>query len=249
MVCASQLEKLVYLIFADDAGSSGDNLQDKCAPFQVVCAIVMDDRSFATSENTMGVFARLGHAYDLQIAPNFEFHAHQLFRGRGTFAQWPSEQRLTIFRDCMSLLEAFGVPIIYGAVNKAKLRVEAYRSANPLDTSFRLCAQGIEEWFTRHAPHSLGLLILDECDDETKHRLKKSFRELRRRSFVDSKESEPNLSHLIDDIYFGNSADSIGIQLADMCGFLIARHLAGKQDSEHLYRIIASRIHGEVFPK
>ena len=50
-------------------------------------------------------------------------------------------------------------------------------------------------------------------------------------------------------MYFGDSADSIGIQAADMCAFLIRRHLAGKQESEWLYKIIEPLILGSVWPE
>jgi hypothetical protein len=47
-------------------------------------------------------------------------------------------------------------------------------------------------------------------------------------------------------MYFGDSADSIGIQMADMCAFLINRHLAEKQDSEWLFKIIEPLIYSEM---
>ena len=46
------------------------------------------------------------------------------------------------------------------------------------------------------------------------------------------------LAHIHDDMYFGDSAFSVGIQLADMCALLISRHLAGYGDSEELYQRI-----------
>jgi Protein of unknown function (DUF3800) len=57
------------------------------------------------------------------------------------------------------------------------------------------------------------------------------------------------LSNLIDDMYFGDSADSVGIQAVDMCAFLIRRHLAGKEDSEWLYKIIEPNVTGTVWPE
>jgi hypothetical protein len=54
---------------------------------------------------------------------------------------------------------------------------------------------------------------------------------------------------MVDDIYFGDSKDSLGIQIADMCGFIIRRHLSGKTDSEYLYDQIKDDIYlGKVAP-
>jgi hypothetical protein len=43
-------------------------------------------------------------------------------------------------------------------------------------------------------------------------------------------------------MYFGDSAHSVGIQLADICTFLICRHLEGKEDTEYLYKGIEPHI-------
>ena len=48
--------------------------------------------------------------------------------------------------------------------------------------------------------------------------------------------------HLHDGMYFGNSSESAGIQLTDMCCFIIHRHLEGKQDTEELYKSIEPQI-------
>lgn len=56
-------------------------------------------------------------------------------------------------------------------------------------------------------------------------------------------------SNLLDDMYFGDSADSVGIQAADMCAFLVRRHLAGKQDSEWPFKIIEPHISGSIWPE
>jgi hypothetical protein len=50
------------------------------------------------------------------------------------------------------------------------------------------------------------------------------------------------LVHLHDDMYFGSSKDSIGVQLADLCGYFIAKHLEGDAAGEGFYDIIKDRI-------
>lgn len=48
--------------------------------------------------------------------------------------------------------------------------------------------------------------------------------------------------HLHDDIYFGDSKNSIGIQLADLCGFVIRRHLEGDLAVAGFYDIMSNQI-------
>jgi hypothetical protein len=113
-----------------------------------------------------------------------------------------------------------------------------YGSANPVDICFRLCVQGVENWMGQFHPQELVLLISDDFQQkDVKAELRKSFRQLRKRfrrpvtSFV---------WRLHDEMYFGNSKDSIGIQLADLCGYFIAKHLEGDDDpaAEGFYELI-----------
>jgi hypothetical protein len=39
-------------------------------------------------------------------------------------------------------------------------------------------------------------------------------------------------------MYFGNSVDSIGIQIADLCAYFIRKHLDGDAVAEGFYNII-----------
>jgi len=41
----------------------------------------------------------------------------------------------------------------------------------------------------------------------------------------DSKESRSLLLNIHDGMYFGDSKESVGIQLADLCSYFIAKHL------------------------
>ena len=50
------------------------------------------------------------------------------------------------------------------------------------------------------------------------------------------------LAHLHDDMYFGDSKFSKGIQLVDICTLLIGRHLVGYSDTEDLYQQLSENI-------
>jgi hypothetical protein len=45
-----------------------------------------------------------------------------------------------------------------------------------------------------------------------------------------------------DDMYFGDSQYSIGIQLADLCSYFIARHLDGDAEIKGFYEMIDPHI-------
>ncbi len=50
------------------------------------------------------------------------------------------------------------------------------------------------------------------------------------------------LRHVHDEMYFGDSADSVGIQMADLCAYFIAKRLEEDFISEGFYRIIEKQV-------
>jgi hypothetical protein len=235
----------VYLAYVDDAGSTDHNLADKDAPFQVMCAALIRDSEFDYLEMFLSI-----HAVLSGMGEDFEFHARDLWHGTKQFENLPREKRLEAFGSAVNEIHNFKLPVIYGAVDKIKLSKQLYRSANPADIAFRMCSEDIEKWFAENAPTEMGLLIADKADEGKNRNLTRVFREYRKRFYQHKDSSQPHLEHLHDDMYFGDSRFSIGLQVADICSFLIARHLCEKNDTEHLFKMIESQIFsGRVVPE
>ena len=118
-------------------------------------------------------------------------------------------------------------PVIYGAVNVHSLATQDYASASPIDIAFRICAKGISAWMAQNVASKIGnelaILIADDGDKKVKTDLKQSFRQLRRQ--IRPPDYDPKLWYVHDDMYFGSSKGSVGIQLADLCAYFIAKHL------------------------
>jgi hypothetical protein len=58
------------------------------------------------------------------------------------------------------------------------------------------------------------------------------------------------LGKLHDDMYFGDSSLSVGLQLADVVSFVVLRHLQGKEDTEFLFKQIERNIvFGKIEPE
>lgn len=262
----------MYLAYIDDSEFTSKKDQQKSVKqaqqqeqFQVLCAVLVHDNLFAALEIHFTLYALLAYALPEGFPPDFEFHAHELFHGTGFFETWEQPKRFHIFEQCMTIVAELRLPVLYGAVDKEKLSKQIYKSANPLDVSFRLCVEQIQKWLKASNPWEIGLLIADSFDDGKKRNLKQVFREYRKKFSVEALKVMEQVhstgppgtqtpqqvvtSNLLDDMYFGDSRDSVGIQAADMCAFLIRRHLAGKQDSEWLFKIIEPHVSGGVWPE
>ncbi len=90
-----------------------------------------------------------------------------------------------------------------------------------------------------------GILIADNTTNQHhKTQMQQAFRAQRARvrtkwdGSSKAEVSRGQLEKIHDDMYFGDSGYSVGIQMADVCCFLILRHLQGKQDTEFLYKHI-----------
>lgn len=136
--------------------------------------------------------------------------------------------------------------VIYGAVNTAKLKsgLALYGSVQPMDMAFRLCVTKTEEWFKVNAPDDFGLLISDDTtNNKHKDAIQNAFRMLRPKAkFSATNNRKGLLEHFHDDMYFGDSKYCVGIQMADMCSYLIMRHLDGCEDTELIYGLLKSQI-------
>lgn len=189
-----------------------------------------------------------------------EFHAHELFKGEGAFKGIPEPRRFNAIRVLLMALRDFRFPFVYGAVDERKLShsqmaLDLFEVANPLVAAFKLCLLGVEKWAQdQHARNNPSnailvdyiddyLFIADDTDDkELKKRLRYSFRLLRsQRPYVRGVSNR--LYHSHDDMYFGDSRQSVGIQLADLCTYFMQRRLllGTDTDGKEFYEMFAGQ--------
>jgi hypothetical protein len=258
----------VHLAYIDDSDS-----RQKACEWQVMSAVLIEDKSFKLAE--MGIS---GIAEDLlpeERKERFEeFHASELYGGYGVFEGIDQGARFEAIRRLLGLFRIFDLSVIYGAVNMEHLRATPYGSADPADIAFRTCLKGVDSWVDKRIEaralvaaddkpregeidpifrplldgflEELVLVVVDECDPKMKSTLQKSFRQFRgdRKARTDMA-----ITPFHDDMYFGGSRYSIGIQLADLCSYFICRHLQGDESVEGFYNWIDPHIKFfEIYP-
>lgn len=250
----------MHLAYLDDSDTKAKKYK-----WQVMSGVIVEDKKFKLIEIGMASIQELLVPIEKQ-AKFEEFHACELYGGYGAFEGMEQEKRFNAIRRLLELIAAAELSVIYGAVNLDRLQSEVYASADPLDISFRVCIEGIHRWADKHmtelifegrksiVPQSeiqaivprfvdgwfgqLVLLIMDECDRKIKDTLHKSFRSVR----LPFKFGGGSLPIFHDDMYFGDSRYSLGIQLADLCSYFIARHLEGDEEIESFYAMIQPHI-------
>lgn len=236
----------MYLAYLDDSDTRA-----KSQKWQVMGAVLIPDGNLFSMELvSSSIMEALAGPENLKRFP--EFHACELYGGYGAFETVSQRERFTAIESLLEAIDSLGAYVAYGAVDLEYLKKTPCASASPLDTAFRLCADGIGDWLGRGALEALkgpledlnkfsALLIAYKSDSKNENLLQQSFRSMRGRLRF----SEPQLSpvnYLHDDMYFGDSRYSIGIQIADLCSYFIARYLSGDAETERFYKMIEPRI-------
>jgi hypothetical protein len=252
----------MHLAYLDDSDT-----KTKLHKWQVMSCIFIEDKSFKLIEAGLSAIpeeligAERLHEFD-------EFHASELYGGYGIFENIDQDKRFAAIERLLHIISALGIRIVYGAVDLDKMKHELFGSADPLDICFRICLKGIDVWsegrlheridaeagedrdkwqkvILKNLIEELVVLIVDDCDAKVKSILTRTFRAIRPSSLT----SGYNVHCLHDDLYFGDSRFSIGIQLADLCSYFIGKHLEGDVESEGFFQMIEPNIrYWQSFP-
>ena len=230
----TRFDPWVYLTCLDEVESHGER-------YQIVCAILLrQDKSDLPEDLLAGV---IEEAVPESSSAPFEFHAADLYESKGRFAGLPRARAIETLESCVRWIADCDIPIVFGAVDTMQHSGEDIRGkAHPAGDAFTICAKGAELWMHENAKDQLGILIVDSsASPEVRQAVQRSFRDLTRHVHALGS-NRLVLKHFSDDLYFGDSACSFGIQLADICCFFIDRHINGDPDTEHFYSMIEPNI-------
>jgi hypothetical protein len=240
-VSAPRVNNVVFISYLDEAGLS------KHETHLVVAGIIVEDHELLNGETALErVLEKHIPEADRE---GFEFHAHALFTGSDYFSnksKWPLAKRKVVIKDVVDILKKLKLPIISGAIHKANLRAKYHTPFDEHGLAFMLFAERVNKWVAGCKPDDCCLLIADET--KKKRVIKSSLRQYRKQKIPIG--NPDKLTHITDTIYFADSCDSWGLQLADFCNYFIKRHLIGGNElAEKVYQYFKDRIHeSTVFP-
>jgi Protein of unknown function (DUF3800) len=239
----------VHLIYLDDGGKGA---------IKVFGGVVVDHSWFTLVEvqSALIVYQLLGNERRDQFK---EFHASDLYNGEGVFEGIAEEKRHAAFQQLLDVRNMLRIAYVYSAIDTGALNRSPMRSASWMDIAFTMCACAIDEYirkahmtvWTQHSelpeekrvglkfPDTpFSLIIVDEPEQQRdKGRIRDSFRAMRKplaHAIQQTSEGGPftwsnRLVAPADEVLFGNSADSIGLQVADACNWVMWRHLSGDE--------------------
>jgi Protein of unknown function (DUF3800) len=235
--------KTVRLVYFDEAGSSSDEMQE---PIIAVASIVVHG-DLQTGPIERDAEEIIATQVPVQLREKFEFHAKELFSGSDKLKGWRREERYATLAAFIKLVVKHNLPVHYSGIRKAHFWNELQGTGMTRDDephfvheiAFLNTAITVEMWFKEHAAFERGFCVADET--KAKDKIKNNFRDNRKRAEVLGT-AVPQLAHLIDSIYFGDSHQSIFLQLADCCAFFIKRTMMERPDAEPFYKIIEPQV-------
>ncbi|MEH2484997.1 DUF3800 domain-containing protein [Bradyrhizobium sp. AZCC 2230] len=240
------------LVYLDEAGVSNPAQE----PVLVVAGVIVDpDRQWKELEAYFREMA-------LALFPDddlyrFVFHAKDIFHGNGPFdrARWTRKERMRVLTQLAQVPRLFDLPIVVGELDRIKTQQELERVSPGIPTksahnfihthAFINAIQCVQFWMERNAPAENAMLIAEDTPV-----LKKTLRNVHE-GYTDptlETESAFKAPNIIDAVHFAQKDESLLLQIADHCAFIIKRKLMGKTDVDECYGAIKPYIQRSFKP-
>jgi hypothetical protein len=242
-------EKLVRIAYLDEAGKSKHEEE----PYLVVAGIILHgDEHWRPLEEHMRA---IGRRY-LPDDPKPLFHAKDIFHGTGKFDRnlpaWPRERRWQLLSELCEIPRDFKLPVVFGFTQRDRFREnvlqvdpgaskELILTISHADT-FVKAAMSIETWMHRVVPTETAMIIAEDSP-KMKRILKDAHAGYSNRFAKVGEENKMfHSNHIIETAHFATRSESMPLQLADACAFVIKRHLMEKDDAASFFSVLREEL-------
>ncbi len=204
----------MHLVYFDESGNTGNNLNDAQQPVFVLAALIVPEQVWIEVEQQLQ--AVVDRYFPPPQPDSFEIHAHELRNGRGIFSDISVANRVALRKKWLAIAQKYDLKLVYRAIVKRRFQRWLQSTfgtgvlINPHVTAFPLVAQVINQYLHALPDRQLGIFISDE-NQEIVHDVEKSLRVLR------GLEGTLQLDHIIEKVFFIDSAKSLLLQLCDLC--------------------------------
>lgn len=210
----------MHLIYFDESGNTGNNLNDSQQPVFVLCALAVPEVKWLEIEQEL--HTEIEKIYPSPRPDDFEIHATELMSGRGWCKSIPLANRIA-FRDAwFSVAVKHELKIIYRAIVKKRFERWIHSTfgtgiaINPHVAAFPLVARVVDDWLKALPGSPLGIFISDE-NKEIVRDVEKSIKVLR------GIEGTLKLCQVIEKGFFIDSSKSVVLQLCDLCALTLRK--------------------------
>lgn len=235
----------MHLIYLDESGNTGNNLNDPQQPVFVLCALIVPEAIWLPLERDL--LQMLAEHLPLRTEHD-EVHAADLRTGRGCFAKMTVLDRIRFRDEWLRIAVKHRLRVVYRAIEKKRYRQWLSSTfgpgivINPHVAAFPLLATVVNEFLRGQPGDPLGLFISDD-NREIVPDVEKSIRVLR------GIEGKLRLGQIVEKGFFIDSRQCLPLQLCDLIALSLRKreekalgHPA-KSFDEKAFPIIESLVH------
>lgn len=215
-------------VYFDEAGISSIEQE----PYTVVAgAIINPDTQWREIET---YYRDLSKTWSLneELKGDCIFEAKKIWNGTSPFdrEKWTFNERKTLLKQLAIAPKLFNVPIVACVVDRKKLQ-ESLLSVAPETSNkairfqtyaycFLKAVMSVDYWMKRHTSNELAFLIAEDT-----HEVKNGIRQLHEGyTLCESDEETAFVSdYIVDGIFFAKKNESIMLQIADHCAYIIKK--------------------------
>ncbi|MEW6233873.1 MAG: DUF3800 domain-containing protein [Candidatus Omnitrophota bacterium] len=206
----------MYLIYMDESGQTGNNLNDPAQPIFILAALIVPETVWLALEKDL--VAVIDKYFPAPRPMNFEIHAKSIYHGESYFRQYPMSHRLSFRDEWLSISQRHNLKLIYRSIVKKRYRnwirstFGSGVSINPHVAAFPLVAHVVNDYLASLQDSPLGIFIVDE-NREIISDVEKAIYLLR------GAEGNLKLDRIIEKGFFIDSSKSFLLQLCDLCAY------------------------------
>ncbi len=210
----------MHLIYLDESGNTGLNLNDHQQPVFVLCALIVPEDNWQPLERELITTL---NAHIPNRPDGFELHAHDLRNGSGYFKGIGIVARIALWESWLNLVRKHECCVIYRAIEKKRFQRWLHHNfgttgvlINPHVAAFPLVAQVVNDYLRTLPGSPRGMFISDE-NKEIISDVEKTIRVLR------GVEGALRLTQIVEKGFFIDSKASYPLQLCDLCALTLRK--------------------------
>jgi hypothetical protein len=243
------------LVYLDEAGTGSPLVE----PYLVIAGVIINaDQDWRPLQRHIKALRRKYLPSEDQ--DNFIFHATDVSNGTGYFKKdrykWPRDKRIPILRDLSDIPRRFHLPIVQQAVPRGpaakwfqakhqrrqpkraawdppwgNLRRPELADSTVADliyaSAWVWCIEQVDRWMKAYAPNEVAMIVAEQSG-----KIENALKAMHK-VYAGDESYNPRVfstERIVDTITFAGKSESILLQIADTCAFVIKRKLSGKDD-------------------
>jgi len=231
-----------HFLFMDETGDHGLNFVDKNFPLFLLCGCVIEENNLKEIENKTNAFKRKYFGTTEVI-----LHSRDIRKCEGAFQiLFDLELKTEFYRELNLLLKTSSYCLIGSGIQKEKhIKKYGKGAKDPYALSLSFVLERLIFYLDGLSKDAQVKIFVEERGKKEDHMLLSHFNSIMDRGtyFIDPQ----RLRRKVRDFSFHNKQENIvGLQIADLCAYPMARHLLRPQEPYVPFEIIEKKIYSDM---